>query len=116
MNYLNAFIVGGLICLIAQVLIDKFKLLPIHITVLYVTLGAFLEAFGIYDMLINFGHAGAMVSISNFGHFLAHAAVEEAKNSGLIGLLTGIFDLTSSGLAFAIISSFVMALIFKPRG
>lgn len=116
MNYLNAFIVGGLICLIAQVLIDKFKLLPIHITVLYVTLGAFLEAFGIYDMLINIGHAGAMVPISNFGHSLAHAAVEEAKKSGLIGLLTGIFDLTSSGLAFAIISSFVMALIFKPRG
>lgn len=116
MNYLNAFIVGGLICLIAQVLIDKFKLLPIHITVLYVTLGAFLEAFGIYDMLINIGHAGAMVPISNFGHSLAHAAVEEAKNSGIIGLLTGIFDLTSSGLAFAIISSFIMALIFKPRG
>lgn len=116
MNYVSAFIIGGLICLIAQVLIDKFKLLPIHITVLYVTLGAFLEAFGLYDMLIDIGHAGAMVPISNFGHSLAHAAVEEAKNSGLIGLLTGIFDLTSSGLAFAIISSFLAALIFKPRG
>ena len=54
MNYVSAFIIGGLICLIAQVLIDKFKLLPIHITVLYVTLGAFLEAFGLYDMLIDF--------------------------------------------------------------
>ena len=116
MNYLYAFLVGGLICVIAQILIDGFKLLPIHITVLFVSLGAFLEAFDIYDKLIEIGHSGALVPISNFGHSLAHAAVEEARKSGILGLLTGIFDLTSSGLASAILFSFIASLIFKPRG
>ena len=111
-----AFLIGGGLCLIAQLLMDIFKLMPVHIIVLYVVLGAVLEAFGIYDMLVSIGHAGALVPISSFGHSLTHAAVEEASKSGILGLLTGIFDITSSGIAAAIFSSFLVALIFKPKG
>lgn len=116
MIYLNAFLLCGILCAIAQLLMDIFKLLPIHLTVLYVVLGSFLEMFGLYDYLITYGGGGALVPISSFGHSLTHAAVKGAEEQGLIGLFTGIFDLTSSGISTAIISSFLMAIIFKPKG
>ena len=116
MNFLLAFICGGLICLIGQFLMDKFKLLPVHITIFFVFIGAILEFGNIYDKLIDFGGAGALLPISSFGHSLTHAAVEATKTEGYLGILTGIFDLTSSGIAGAIFISFVLALIFKPRG
>ena len=115
-NYLMAFLIGGAICAIAQTLVDTLKVLPIYITVLFVFLGALLESFGIYDKLIEIGHAGAMIPISSFGHSLTHAALVEAASSGYIGLLLGIFDLTASGITSAILFAFLMALIFKPRG
>lgn len=116
MNYLNAFLTCGLLCLIAQLVMDLLKLLPIYLTVIYVAMGSFLEIFGLYDKLISFGGGGALVPISSFGHSLTHAAVVATNESGFIGLFTGIFELTSSGIAMAIFSSFVIALIFKPRG
>lgn len=116
MNFISAFLVCGTLCLIAQVLMDVFKLLPIHLTIIYVVLGSFLEAFGIYDVLIDFGGGGALVPISSFGHSLTHAAILEAQKNGILGLFTGIFDLTSSGIAAAIFSSFLVAILFKPRG
>lgn len=116
MIYLNAFLLCGILCAIAQLLMDIFKLLPIHLTVLYVVLGSFLEMFGLYDYLITYAGGGALVPISSFGHSLTHAAVEGAKTQGLIGIFSGIFDLTSSGISAAIISSFLMAIIFKPKG
>lgn len=116
MPYLLAFLVGGGICAIAQILMDKLKLLPIYITVLFVSIGSFLEMFGLYDKLIKIGHAGALIPISSFGHSLTHAAVEGAIENGYIGLLLGIFDLTSSGITSAILFAFVMAVIFRPKG
>lgn len=114
-NYLWAFLIGGCFCLIAQVLMDAFKLLPIHLTVLYVSLGALLEAFNLYDKIIKIGHAGGLIPISSFGHSLTHGAITEATEKGFFGIFTGIFDLTSSGMAGAIFFSFICALIFKPR-
>lgn len=115
-NYVMAFLVGGIFCAIAQVLVDTLKVLPIYITVLFVCLGSFLESFGLYDKLIQIGHAGAMVPISSFGHSLTHAALVEAESSGYFGMLLGIFDLTASGITSAILFAFIIALIFKPRG
>ena len=116
MEYLLAFLVGGLICAIGQFMMDKFKLLPIYITVLFVTIGSFLEMFGLYDKLIAIGHAGALIPISSFGHSLTHAAVEGAMENGYLGLLLGIFDLTAPGITSAILFAFVVAVVFRPKG
>ncbi len=116
MIFLYAFLVGGLICLLAQLCMDLFRLLPIHIVVIFVVLGSIFEMFGLYDRLINFCGAGAMLPISSFGHSLTHSAIEKATESGIIGLFTGIFDLTSSGIAAAIFFSFFVAIATKPRG
>ncbi len=115
-NYLMAFLVGGALCAIGQILVDTLKVLPIYITVLFVCLGSFLEIFGIYDKLIEIGHAGAMLPISSFGHSLTHAAVEKAMDTNFFGLFLGIFDLTAPGITAAILFAFLMSLIFKPRG
>ena len=116
MNFINAFLIGGFICFIGQILMDKFKLLPLHVTVLYVVIGSILEAFNIYDYLIDFVSAGALVPISNFGHSMTHAAIHSAIDEGYLGLLTGVFNLSSSGLSFAVLMAFFISLIFKPRG
>ena len=116
MQFLYSFLFCGLLCLVAQVILDKFKLLPIHVTIIFVVLGSLFEAFGLYDMLVDLVGGGALVPISSFGHSLTHSAVETAKNEGLIGLFSGIFDITSSGIAMAIFASFIVAIIFKPRG
>ncbi len=116
MNLINAFLIGGVICFLGQILIDKFKLLPIHITVLFVVIGSLLEGAQIYDMIIDFAGAGALVPISNFGHSMTHSAISNAKAEGYLGLISGIFDLSSCGLSIAVLSAFVVALIFKPRG
>lgn len=116
LNYIMAFLVGGAICAIAQILVDTLKVLPIYITVLFVSIGSFLEIFGLYDKLIEIGHAGAMIPISSFGHSLTHAAVEKTAESGFFGLFLGIFDLTAPGITAAILFAFIMSLIFKPRG
>lgn len=116
MIFIYAFLVGGLICVLGQFLMDKFKLLPIHITSLFVFLGAVLEIGHIYDKLITFAGAGASLPISSFGHSLVHSALSEALETGYLGLLTGMFSTTSNGITSAILFSFLVALIFKPRG
>ena len=116
MIFLYAFLIGGLICLLAQLCMDLFKLLPAHIVVIFVALGSIFEAFHLYDKLIEFAGAGALMPISSFGHSLTHAAVEAAVNSDYLGLFIGIFDLTSSGIAAAIFFSFVIALVCRQRG
>lgn len=115
-DFLYAFLIGGAICFIGQVLLDHYKLLPIHITVLFVVIGAFLELFNIYDYLVEIGGAGALVPISSFGHSLTQAAVEGALSQGLLGLASGIFTLTATGITAAIVFAFFAALIFKPKG
>lgn len=116
LEYILAFIVGGTICMIAQLVMDKFKLLPIHLTVLFVCLGSFLEIFNLYDLLIEIGGAGALLPISSFGHSLTDSALERASEVGYLGIFEGMFNSTSSGIVVAIISAFLIGLVFKPKG
>lgn len=116
MIFLNAFIVGGLICVVGQLLLDTCKLTPAHITVLFVVLGALLDAFGIYDKLIDFAGGGATVPITSFGHSLLHGAMSEGHQHGYLGIAMGIFKLTSAGITSAILFGFLVALIFRPKG
>ncbi|QDI89910.1 stage V sporulation protein AE [Salicibibacter halophilus] len=116
MIFFWAFVVGGLICVIGQLLMDGLKLTPAHTLATLVVSGAILDGLGIYERLIDFAGAGATVPITSFGNQLVHGAMTEADNSGLIGVLTGIFQVTSGGISAAIIFSFIAALIFKPKG
>ncbi|MFC0271522.1 stage V sporulation protein AE [Metabacillus herbersteinensis] len=116
MEFLIAFIVGGAICVIGQLLLDVFKLTPAHVTSSFVVSGAILDGFGLYDKLIEFAGAGATVPITSFGHSLLHGAMEQADKHGFIGIGIGIFELTSAGISAAILFAFLVALIFKPKG
>ncbi len=107
--------VGGLICVIGQLLLDVAKLTPAHTMSLLVVIGAVLGGFGLYEPLINFAGAGATVPITSFGNSLVHGALSEAENTGLIGILTGIFEVTSAGISSAIIFGFLASLFFKPK-
>ncbi|MBB6455300.1 stage V sporulation protein AE [Salirhabdus euzebyi] len=116
MIYLWAFIVGGGICVIGQLLLDVAKLTPAHVLSSFVVAGAVLDGFDLYDKLIEFAGAGATVPITSFGHSLLHGAMEQADDKGFIGVAVGIFQLTSAGIASAILFGFLVAVFFKPRG
>ena len=115
-KFLWAFIVGGFICVIGQILMDGLKLTPAHTMVTLVVAGAVLGGFGLYEPLVKFAGAGASVPISSFGNSLVKGALQEAEKTGLVGVLTGIFKITSAGISAAIIFGFLSALLFKPRG
>lgn len=115
MIYFNAFIFAGIVCLIGQIILDNTKLMPGHITSLFVVIGAALDTFSIYDFFIDKFSAGAMVCITSFGHLLIHGALQKAQADGLLGLFTGMFSLTAAGITATIIFSFITTLIFKPR-
>ena len=115
MIFLYAFLVGGLICLLAQVVLDLFNLTPGVITAIFVMLGAVLEFYDIYDWLIKFSGAGALLPITSFGHSLADGAYNKAIETNYLGLFTGMFSNVSAGIAFAIVLSVLTALIFKPK-
>ncbi len=115
-KFIIAFIVGGAICVIGQILMDVFKLTPAHTTVSLVVAGAILGGLGLYDPLIEFAGAGASVPISSFGNSLVQGAITESERSGIIGVLTGIFEVTSAGISAAIIFAFLGSLVFKPKG
>jgi stage V sporulation protein AE len=116
MEYVIAFIVGGGICVVGQLLLDVFKLTPAHVTSSFVVIGACLDGFGLYDKLIQFAGAGATVPITSFGHSLLHGAMAEAEDHGFIGVAMGIFQLTSAGISSAILFGFLVAVLFKPKG
>jgi len=111
-----AFIIGGFICVIGQLLMDGLKLTPAHTMVTLVVSGAILGGLGLYDDLIAFAGAGASVPISNFGNQLVKGALQEAEKTGLVGVLTGIFKITSAGISAAIIFGFLAAILCKPKG
>ncbi|ASV66199.1 stage V sporulation protein AE [Cytobacillus sp. FSL W7-1323] len=111
-----AFVVGGLFCVIGQICFDVFKLTPGHTLSALVVLGAILDGVGLYEPLLDFAGAGASVPITSFGNSLVHGALQEAEQHGLIGVLTGMFEVTSSGISSAILFAFIGALIFKPKG
>lgn len=115
MNYINAFIVGGLICVLGQILIDKTKLTTARIVVLFVVLGCLLQSIGIYQHIVNYAGAGATVPITGFGYALAKGVFKEVDNNGILGIFTGGLKATSAGIAAAVVFSFLAALIFNPK-
>ena len=115
MIYVNSFLFCGFVCLIAQIILDNTKLTPGHVTSIFVVVGAFLDIFAIYDRIVLWAGGGALVPITSFGHLLIHGALEKASEFGIMGLAMGMFDLTASGIISAIIISFFLSLIFKPR-
>ncbi|MCM3626581.1 stage V sporulation protein AE [Paenibacillus glycanilyticus] len=116
MIFLWAFLVGGAICVFGQICFDVFKLTPAHTMTLLVVLGAIGDGVGIYDPLIKFAGAGASIPITSFGNALVHGALDEMQKTGWIGIITGIFKVTSAGVSAAIIFSFIAALFVKPKG
>ena len=115
MYFIYSFLFCGIVCLIAEIILDNTKLTPGHITSIFVVIGAMLDAFGIYDYFIATCGGGALVPITSFGHSLIHGALTKAETFGFFGLLMGMFDLTASGITAAIIFSFVATLFFKPK-
>ena len=114
-SLLKCFIVGGLICVIGQILIDKTKLTPARILVIFVTTGAILGGLGIYQYLVDFAGAGATVPLTGFGYNLAKGAIEGVKQSGLIGAFTGGVKAAAGGIAAAIFFGYLASLISKPK-
>ena len=115
MTYILSFLFCGTLCLIAQIIIDNTKLSAGHITSIFVVAGVILDTFSIYDKIITVVGGGALVPITSFGHSLIHAALERTQESGFFGLAMGIFDMTATGITSAIVFSFIIALIFKPK-
>ena len=111
----KAFLVGGSLCIIAQILIDKTKLTPARILVGYVTIGAILGGLGWYKYLIDFAGCGATVPLTGFGSLLSKGAISEVKSNGLIGAFTGGVKAASGGIAAAIFFGYIAALISKPK-
>ena len=112
---LKAFCIGGLICVIGQILIDKTKLTPARILVTYVTLGAMLGGLGIYKYLIDFAGCGATVPLTGFGNLLSKGVVSEVSSNGIIGAFTGGIKAASGGIAAAIFFGYIASLVSKPK-
>ena len=115
MEYVKAFIVGGLFCVIGQILIDKTKLTPARILVSYVVIGVFLSAIGVYEKLADFAGAGATVPLTGFGHLIAKGVQEAVDEQGFLGIFTGGLKTTAGGITAAIIAGLLAALFFKAK-
>lgn len=115
MEYLFAFLVGGALCAIAQIFIDKCKLTPARILVIYVCAGAFLTLIGWYEPLVKLAGAGATIPLTGFGYTLAKGAAKGVTEKGLLGILSGGITGASAGLAAAIVFGYLIALICKPK-
>ena len=115
MDYLYAFLVGGGICVIGQILIDKTKLTSARILVLFVVIGCILGGLGIYQPLVDFAGAGATVPLTGFGNTLAKGVMNEVDQSGLIGALSGGFKSAAAGITSAIVFAFLAAVLFNPK-
>ena len=115
MDYIKAFFVGGLLCLIGQILIDKTKLTPARILVSYVVVGVLLGAIGFYEKLADFAGAGATVPLTGFGYNLAKGVKEAVDQNGFIGILTGGLKASAGGITAAITAGLLASLIFKAK-
>lgn len=115
MDYLKAFLLGGLLCLPGQILIDKTKLTPARILVLYVVAGVILGGVGLYEPLIQWGGAGATVPLTGFGNTLAKGVREAVSEKGLLGALTGGLEATAGGITAAVFFGLLAALLCKPK-
>jgi stage V sporulation protein AE len=115
MDYLKAFVVGGTICVIGQLLMDHTKLTPARVLVSFVTVGAILHALGLYQPLVDFGGTGATTPLTGFGYALAKGAIKEVKEAGLLGAFTGGLKATAGGVSGAVFFGYIMAILFNPR-
>ena len=115
MDYLYSFVFGGLLCVIAQLLIDKTKITPAYILVSYVCAGIILNAIGLYKPFIELAHSGATVPLTGFGSQLATGVREAVENQGLFGALTGGLTATAGGIAATICFAFIFSIIFKSK-
>ena len=115
MMLLKAFVVGGILCIIAQILIDKTKLTPAKILVLYVTVGAILGGLGIYKYLVDFAGCGATVPLTGFGYNLSKGVIQEVHKSGFLGVFTGGIKADAGGITAAIFFGYLSALVSKPK-
>lgn len=115
MDYLKAFLVGGVLCLIGQILIDKTKLTPARILVSYVVMGVILGGIGVYKPLVDFAGAGASVPLTGFGNTLAKGVKEAVDTDGFLGIFTGGLKASAAGITAAIFSGLLVSLIFKAK-
>lgn len=115
MDYIKAFLIGGFLCLIGQILIDKTKLTPARILVSYVVCGVLLTGIGLYGPLVDFAGAGATVPLTGFGYCLANGVKEAVDSDGFIGILTGGLKSTAGGITAAVICGLLVSLIFKAK-
>ena len=115
MVFIKAFVVGGLICVIGQILIDKTKLTPARILVCYVITGVILGAIGLYTPIKEFGGAGATVPLTGFGYVLSNGVKNEIRNNGFIGIFTGGLKATAGGITVAILSGLIVSILFKAK-
>ena len=115
MDYLKAFLVGGLLCLIGQILIDKTKLTPARILVSYVVAGVLLGGIGLYPKLVEFAGAGAAVPLLGFGNTLAKGVRETVQSDGFLGIFTGGLKASAGGITAAVLAGLIASLLFKAR-
>ena len=115
MDYIKAFLVGGTLCLIGQILIDKTKLTPARILVSYVVIGVFLGAIGVYEPFIKFAGAGASVPLTGFGSILAKGVREAVDEKGFLGIFLGGLKASAGGITAAVLSGLIVSLIFKDK-
>lgn len=115
MEYLSAFIVGGLICVVGQIILDTTKLTPANILVTFLLIGVALGAFGLYDKLIEIGGAGASVPLPSFGNSLAKGVMKAVDEKGIVGILTGGIEGTASGVTAAVFFGYLVAVLFNPK-
>ena len=115
LTYLRAFLVGGIFCVVAQILIDRTKLTPARILVAYVVVGVVLGGMGLYQPIIDFAGAGATVPLTGFGYLISEGVRKAVEEKGLIGALTGGLTAAAGGIAAALIFGYLAALIFKGK-
>lgn len=115
-KFIFAFLIGGLICVIGQLIMDIFKITPAHTTCTLVVIGAILGGLGLYDPLVKIAGAGAFIPISSFGNTIVTAAIKGGIEGGFIGLFNELLCTVSAGISSAVVFGFLMSLIFKPKG
>lgn len=116
MEFIRAFITGGILCVIAQLLIDYTKLTPARILVSYVVAGVGLTALGVYEKIVEFGGAGATVPLTGFGYVLANGVKDAVSTQGILGVITGGLTAAAAGITAVIVFGYLFALIFKSSG
>ena len=115
MEYLNAFLCGGLLCAVGQIILDSTNLTPARILTGYVVAGVFLQAVGVYQYVVDWGGAGATVPLTGFGYSLAKGVARAVAEKGLLGVITGGLTATSGGIAAAVVFGLLMAILCRPK-